>query len=374
MPHPRLRAWLSLAGLAIACSAGILLSSCSAKTPPHDPTSAAGALPHKPLFVLQESPDDPLGAFTLLLKWRDGYVLGDATRLQVRLYSTAGTRIAAIGRPGSGPGEFKTIESLALSSDTTLLVFDNGLQRLSTWDLVARRPLGAGVPVSAPYGANGLVPRQDGVLLLRYLPSEKSSFEFVEIPTGRRRSAGGGAPPAIYQRSGRLASAFSGVMAGFLQDSLVLGWYLGHSLRLFGPDLTPGRWINVPRRVRRGVPPDLGTRGDQNDTPAILRRTSILNRIGALGDSQLGVVHFDATREVNSQGRTFGGTREGWLTVLDRDGTPRCVDLLLVPKTEDIVRAHFLGGRLLMSRTRAEDGVTSVVEVAIPERCLGSQR
>ncbi|MBK7593850.1 MAG: hypothetical protein IPJ11_01070 [Gemmatimonadetes bacterium] len=201
----------------------------------------------------------------------------------------------------------------------------------------------------------------------------KGSFELVEIPP-----AGGGvpaatAPPAIYQTSGRLASAFSGVMAGFLQDSLVLGWYLGDSLRLFGPDLTPGRWINVPRRVRRGVPPDLGTRGDQNDTPAILRRTSILNRIGAWR-FPAGVVHFDATREVNSQGRTFGGTREGWLTVLDRDGTPRCVDLLLVPKTEDIVRAHFLGGRLLLSRTSAEDGVTSVVEVVIPDRCLGSQR
>ena len=67
-------------------------------------------------------------------------------------------------------------------------------------------------------------------------------------------------------------------------------------------------------------------------------------------------------------------SREGWLTVPDRDGTPRCVDLLLVPNTEDVVRAHFLGGRLLMSRTSAEDGVTSVVEVAIPDRCLGSQR
>jgi len=53
---------------------------------------------------------------------------------RVFVYDSTGRFLRAIGRIGSGPGEFRLVRSLQIARGDTLLVFDNGGPRISVFD------------------------------------------------------------------------------------------------------------------------------------------------------------------------------------------------------------------------------------------------
>lgn len=61
-------------------------------------------------------------------------IMADGGLLEIRMYNATGERIARIGREGSGPGEFRSINGLWLQPDGQMLVWDAGNQRISSFD------------------------------------------------------------------------------------------------------------------------------------------------------------------------------------------------------------------------------------------------
>jgi hypothetical protein len=324
------------------------------------------------LFTLEELPNAPLGDFASLLRWRDGWVLADGTNQQIVVFDSIGHRLGSMGRPGGGPGEFKRLGPIALLNDSTILALDHSLQRLSTWNLVERATLGGARPIRAPNVPGTLLWRPDGVLIGGIWPQDLQSLELLDGETlePSRRAA---TAPSLYRGSQYVAGSFSSTSVASIGDSLLIGWQLVDSVRMLGPSLEPGRMIPVPVARRRGTPPDLIQRGKNiGDVVGMLPFTSLLYRLGQLSDGRIGITHADMLREVDGNGRTRGGSREVWLTVLDRSGAPLCVDERIAARTQDLVRPYFIRGELIVFRTSADDGVTRVSRVEVPERCRGA--
>jgi hypothetical protein len=323
------------------------------------------------LFTLEELPGAPLGEFSSLLRWRDGWVLADGTNRQIIVFDSVGRRLGSMGRPGGGPGEFKRLGPLALVNDTTVLALDLGLQRLSSWALPQRAMIGTERRINVPNVPGTLLVRHDGILVGDVWPKDLQSLELVDSVTlsPLRRAA---TAPGLYRNAPYAAAAFASVSVAPIGDSLLIGWQLVDSLQMLGPSLEPGRMIPLPVSRRRGSPPDLASRGKNiGDIPGMIPHTSLLYRLGQFTDGRIGVTHADLIREVDGNGRTRGGSREVWLTVLDRSGAPLCVDQRIAARTQDLVRPYFIRGELIVFRTSAEDGVTRVSRVELPEQCKG---
>jgi len=324
------------------------------------------------LFSLEEPPAEPLGDFSSFLRWRDGWALADVTNRTIVVFDTLGRRLGNMGRPGGGPGEFRGLGPITLENESTLVALDNDLQRLSTWSLPQRAIVGAERPINAPNLPKAILLRADGLLLGGIWPKDLQSLALVE-PVSNQEVRRGAKAPALYQGSSFVAGSYGAVFVAPMGDSLLIGWQLVDSIQLLGPGLVPVRKFEVPVIRRRGTPPDLIQRGrDIGDVVGMTPHTSLLSRLGLLSGDRIGIVHADLLREADGRGRTRGGSREVWLTVLNRSGEPLCVDLRIAARTQDIVRAHFDDGKLLIFRTSAEDGVTRVSSVTIPETCLGT--
>lgn len=326
-----------------------------------------------PLFVLEEVPNAPLGDFSSLLRWRDGWVLADGTNQQIVLFDSTGHRLGSLGRPGAGPGEFRRLGPLALLDDTTIIALDIDLQRLSRWDLVKRGQVGIERAVSAPNVPTLLLHRADGILIGDIYAKDLFSLELVDSVTLApiRRAA---KAPGLYHASPYVAGSFASVSVVPIGDSLLIGWQLVDSMQMLGPSLEPGRMISVPVSRRRGSPPDLIQRGkNYGDVVGMIPHTSLMSRLGLLADGRIGVIHVDLIRKDNGKGRTRAGSREVWLSVLDHTGTPLCVDQRIAARTEDVVRSYFIRGELVVFRTGADDGMTRVSRVEVPAECGGRQ-
>lgn len=326
------------------------------------------------LFVLEEEPANPLGEFSAVLRWRDGWVLADGTTQRIVLFDSTGHRLGTMGRRGGGPGEFTRIGPLALIDDTTVIALDIDLQRLSRWDLARRGQIGIERAVNAPHVPYLLLTWTEGVLIGDVYPKDLFSLELVDSVTLAPIRWAAKAP-ALYSESPYVAGTFASVSVVPLGDSLLIGWQLVDSLQMLGPSLAPGRMIPVPVARRRGSPPDLIQRGKHyGDVVGMIPQTSLLSRLGRLADGRIGLVHVDLIRQDDGKGRTRGGSREVWLTVLDHAGRPLCVDQRIAPRTEDMVRPYFVRGELIVFRTSADDGVTRVSRVELPASCGGGRR
>lgn len=339
----------------------------AAPTPPDADLASTG------LFVLEEVPNAPLGDFSSLLRWRDGWVLADGTNQQIVLFDSIGRRRGSLGRSGAGPGEFRRLGPIALLSDTTILALDIDLQRISRWDLSTRAQIGIERAVNAPHVPTVLLNRTDGVLIGDVYPKDLTSLLLVDAKTlVPERSAA--TAPGLYHDSPYVAGSFSSVSVVPIGDSLLIGWQLVDSLQMLGPALEPGRMIPVPVSRRRGSPTDLIQRGKNiGDVVGMLPHTSLLSRLGRFADGRIGLIHVDLLRKDNGTGRTRAGSREVWLTVLDHAGKPLCVDDRVAARTEDVVRSYFVRGELIVFRTSADDGVTRVSRVEVPAECGGRE-
>lgn len=108
-------------------------------------------------------------AATLGSEW---LVVADAMASELRIFGMDGRFRSAIGRPGQGPGEFRSLASVRSPGGDTIVVFDRGLRRLSwfriTGELLSTVDLGsvthqgelALLDDVAPLGPDALVGRE----------------------------------------------------------------------------------------------------------------------------------------------------------------------------------------------------------------------
>lgn len=97
-----------------------------------------------------------------------GLAVADGGTSEIRFYDAGGRFVEASGRVGSGPGEYRQIESLGLGPGDSLWVFDFGLRRFTVLDRRGDvvRTLQVGGDLSA-VGAVGRLP--DGSFVVREL-------------------------------------------------------------------------------------------------------------------------------------------------------------------------------------------------------------
>ena len=94
---------------------------------------------------------------------------------EIRHYDGGGRYIGAFGRKGEGPGEFESVDGLAVLSDGRVVVWDAGLRRLSVFSETGDHL--SSVPVSTGFGGwRGFVWSREGDLLIR-VPTEAGIVE-----------------------------------------------------------------------------------------------------------------------------------------------------------------------------------------------------
>lgn len=125
-------------------------------------------------------------------------VLGDSLLAvadldRIHLVSADGRGRGTVGRPGDGPGEFRSIHALAAGDGGGLLVWDGGASRLTWLDLAGR--VSRTLPVAPPEGYASplrvdLVPAAGGVALAwspsMLAPNEPSTIRIVFHPLDGR--------------------------------------------------------------------------------------------------------------------------------------------------------------------------------------------
>jgi hypothetical protein len=72
-----------------------------------------------------------IGRFGGAVLLEDRVVVADAAFGEIRFYATDGELVNRVGRPGSGPYEFRAIRAIAPHGDSAVVVWDVGLSRLT---------------------------------------------------------------------------------------------------------------------------------------------------------------------------------------------------------------------------------------------------
>ncbi|MFW6078356.1 MAG: hypothetical protein ACODAE_01965 [Gemmatimonadota bacterium] len=131
-------------------------------------------------------PEQQLFRVTGAVRLSDGrIVVANGGTRELKFYDAAGSHLRTVGGEGGGPGEFDNLSWLGRTRSDTLLVWDNGARRLSTFD-----PAGEFVSsVQAGADLSGFLALivgvfDDGSMILR--PGE-SAATFMGRPTGELR-------------------------------------------------------------------------------------------------------------------------------------------------------------------------------------------
>ncbi|MFQ5536956.1 MAG: 6-bladed beta-propeller [Gemmatimonadota bacterium] len=115
---------------------------------------------------LRASSSNPVGSAMAFTAWGDQYALADGIQSDVKVFGRDGRLVRVIGRPGDGPGEFRSPVSVAALPSGELAVLDARM-RLSVFDtlgallsskvLPGRRPQQIQVCECVPEGGGLLV-------------------------------------------------------------------------------------------------------------------------------------------------------------------------------------------------------------------------
>lgn len=133
----------------------VLVSACAADSPADQVPGTTGP----PVWPVASEPDVSIGVVDGDPQYQMHQVVGavlldddriavmNAGSSQLRIYAADGTFISSHGRPGEGPGEFRTASRMHVKGDT-LVVYDARLRRLSLHELsgefIVNRPFPTG--------------------------------------------------------------------------------------------------------------------------------------------------------------------------------------------------------------------------------------
>lgn len=113
------------AGVTIVSNPTVLMAAVPAWTLSEDPQVVIGD---------ESAGDEPLNRIQAVVTLGDGRVaVANGMPPQVVVYGADGGRVAMVGRPGEGPGEFRGMSSLVERAGDSLAVWDPGTMRLSVF-------------------------------------------------------------------------------------------------------------------------------------------------------------------------------------------------------------------------------------------------
>jgi len=261
------------------------------------------------------------------------FLVADLFSKRVLRFARDGSLIQVYGRPGEGPGEFQTAGSTFLLDDTTLVVHDTRLQRLSLFDrrsgaFRASRQLpmlvGTSLPVVSDDGVWFPVadPGQTNYASIAHWDYRRDTITYLgPMPAEYRESIEGG--NWIYANS-----LLQGVLTS-LGDTLIRGWMSRNELVLLSRDGTVLDTVDLPVVRRRGVPENIRYLFDVENISfrERLELNSALMQMHAIGDGRLAFTHHD--RHVLELLPMPIMAAEVWVGVLSADLKRACVDTKL---------------------------------------------
>jgi hypothetical protein len=284
---------------------------------------------------------------------------------RVHRFARDGSRILTYGRPGEGPGEFRSAGATFVLDDSTLAVHDGILGRLSLFD----RGTGRFRRLRGMRGVPGLTPpivREDGVWLAlvdqeyddprfavprsvaRWLPERDSIVYLGPMPAEFTQSIEGGFWRYANQNlRGQLA---------FHRGAILRGWQLESRLFVLSPAGVVRDTLDIPAVRRLGVPTNVRELLDVEQIGQLerLERFSWLRQLHTLPDGGLAFTHHDQHVLTLSPTPVLAATV--WVGVLSSDLEHACVDAFLPVSQDARSMETFRGDTLFQLDRRIVNG------------------
>lgn len=144
---------------AIACGiSAVLMGQC--KPPVPEPAVQSGVADMcvlaEPLTRLRGPEGEPLFGVTRATILGDRIAIAESSARRLLVYSFGGEWLASLGRPGSGPGEFRSVGLVQAAGDR-LMAFDWELRRITVFDQdgVVTRMINLSIP--QPFAAGNVI-------------------------------------------------------------------------------------------------------------------------------------------------------------------------------------------------------------------------
>lgn len=165
--------------------AALAFAACGGDVPPTSTTESAtiGVTEELRLGVIDGPPEYSFGRIDEVTAAPDGHIyIADAQVPVIRRYDPEGTYLHDVGRGGEGPGEYRSIEEMGVTSEGELVVLDGPQSRVMRFTLDGD-PVGS---ETAGIFSTGRVTRDGGV--------------YLRMPPGGVFSEGPDAPPWEWRR------------------------------------------------------------------------------------------------------------------------------------------------------------------------------
>jgi len=318
------------------------------------------------VLLLEDDPATQLGdPYGFAVDPVDGsFYFADGFAQRVVRFGRDGRLLRIYGRPGSGPGEFRNVAFVFVPGDGRVLAEDVYRVRMLVFDR-GSATLAGEIPHAST--VSDLLIAGDTLWLAAVSRDLSSSIE-VQRP-GQPPEHGGPVPAEYFENN-----AYFGFNPYAYLAPAGDGWlYLAFAGRNEIYRVNPARGgldtIDVPRRLRRGVPPDIVERMREASLSARAASLSTVADIHALRDGGLAIVHQDLTIEGTMPAAHI--TAELYHTLLDRAGEAVCVDLPVPVADVAWPRPAFLGDTLFVldRRMRGDTLESWVVIYPLPADC-----
>ena len=285
-------------------------------------------------------------------------VVADAGSSSLLQFRRDGEFVSRIGRRGRGPSEFTAPAAIVNMADTTIAVVDAGLQRLSILDRAFRvrttRPI-PGLAMSAVFDKGGFVVGvQD--------PASKTSAAF--LPAQDSSVVRLGRFPQSLLDNPQIAASYPFSVVTKTETGVIVGFTGADWIYRLGEDGLPTDSMQPVRRVRRGVPSDLGRRLEKSRSPDTeAAATSLLIGLWPLSKGRVAIIHMDFIVDGPSV------TGAAFYSSLDSELRSLCTDIV-VPLEKDTRPMFSTRGDTLFvvqNRIVGEAASTRVAAYALPD-------
>ena len=219
------------------------------------PDKNSGVVRQLSVVTLQEPDSLLLAAVGSLAPTRaGGFYVAELSLSRVIQYDRNGALVAAIGRKGTGPGEFQAPGAMTLIQDSLLVVNDAGQRGLALFNAHTRRYIrlvrNDGVPTA-------MLAWRDTLFMGLVIPKTERMTSLAKWPLSRDTVRYFGTLPAEYAQSKQIAQTLPMAVMTRWRDTLLIGFAGHQDLFLASADGRVRDTVNIPARVRRGVPRDL---------------------------------------------------------------------------------------------------------------------
>ncbi len=295
--------------------------------------------------VLVEADTAYVGRPVALEVTLDGSLLvSDGFAKTVYRFGRDGQLASRYGGPGGGPGEFRAPTLLSADS-LDVAVVDPAAGRLTVFDLESGRVL-TQVPLLGRTGDVRLSGDQAWFGLLR--PGDEASFANVRLRLRPGSMSDSvletrflGAVPSAYHASARMRevlplTSVDRYGAGFVSGYAGLDVLVVHDDRGW-----PTRVLDIPKRLRRGVPSDIVQQlAQQIPLEKMASLASTLAKVRSLDSARVALVHMDLTMDAMTAGAT------AYISVVRPSSMDACVDAPVIVAGDGVPPITFQGDTL----------------------------